>query len=979
MKKISLGSFPLVDVRGNERKVFESYLIKVVSDLITVNQISNSVNADRLRYVTPLSIMNFIKENKTEKIVQTNYEPNDKQNQDIRDAKASTIKNAFKNTKLLYQSISNDPFYKSNIFYPIYMEETVKNNFGYSDYNYDFLILSNDLIKQQLLDEIQYDDRITLLFLVLKCLLVPNLRLDQVGLTGIEDGENFRKYFSVFLETCKNENINPFDMFIKIVKAAGRQKRNNVPGMLKTIGNRITGNISDPRIATKYHSKSFVNLFNTAGEIKDARFLLNIPLSEINAFVQEDPKVDPNYNPMIRQYSQAKTHEYGKILSIIDALRAFNQENQVVTDLSPSQNLTTVQSGQDTLYLNIDSLVNELETTYFRRFLEDFKDKELKSIDSIRRSLINKFKVDLYAGGNGQFGPLESKETLSIKMGQMNNNIQKANRELSALLDKSKRFANALGFSDFTLIDPQALNPSELNIYNANVNLIAQEQANLIALQKQQDRLSTTLDKAPSESQTIQNIKDKKLSLSVNLEILQSQLTAMYSEIYQYFYSSEFKDDVANIKSLNKFDYPTIEQIIFTNTKSVYLNQMKTTIQDIADTFNIQFTTNIHNEMDGKFGNLKHTQYDYLIQNEITANLDKIAIQKLLVTNIFAPVFIKYSNKAISDSNQLKDLKSTNNPLLRKILSTSGLFKAYILTSDVLVQSYELVHYIDTVKYEEGIINHPVSKVFNDMNKIQFMITRLGLNEHPVYIFHGEKIMLSMPAHLSLTGQNFISTVKTEEFVQFAKINWAQDLWNQNLMFGGPTNTKSFQDLKTSVSQINNEIKKLSEEVKTATDKEKEKKQKQIKAKQDELRRKEEKLEEMKKLANGSNLSSNVTPSKRFEGEGLNPFGPRPGGRYDAGMDQSGLNPYERGNIQQGRDRMDGLRNQNYYPPRPQQYQNYPQNQIPQQYQTPQNYPRSLEMGQENQYGQPQQEYPDQQNDFMNNPYIQNRMNDLRS
>ena len=978
MKKISLGSFPLVDVRGNERKVFESYLIKVVSDLITVNQISNSVNSDRLRYVTPLSIMNFIKENKTEKIVQTNSEPNGEQNSSERDRKASTIKNAFKNTKLLYQSISNDPFYKSNIFYPIYMEETVKNNFGYSDYNYDFLILSNDLIKQQLLDEIQYDDRITLLFLVLKCLLVPNLRLDQVGLSGIEDGENFRKYFSVFLETCKNENINPFDMFIKIVKAAGKQKRKNVSGMLGIISERITGKISDPEISKKYHSKSFVNLFNTAGEIKDARFLLNIPLSEINAFVHEDPKMDEDYNPMLRQYSQAKTHEYGKILSIIDALRAFNQENQVVTDLSPSQNLTKVQTGGDTLYLNIDSLINELEITYFRRFLEDFKSKELASIESIRRALINKFKVDLYDDGNGQFGPLESKETIGIRIAQVQQSIKAATLEFDTISQKVKRFANALGFSDFSLIEPAMLNQSELNIYNSNAKLLQNSQMKVNKLQQAQMDLTNSLGKAPSESQTVQNIKDKKLSLSVNLEILQSQLTALYSEIYQYFYSEDFKKDVANIKSLNKFDYATLEPILFSGkSSSPYLNQLIITLQDIATTFSEQFTINIHREMDGKFAKLKHNQYDTIIQKEVSDNLSVDVFKKLLVSNIFSPVFIKYSNKAISDSNQLKDLKSTNNPLLRKILSTSGLFKAYILTSDVLVHAYELVHYIDTVKYEEGIINHPVSKVFNDMNKIQFMITRLGLNEHPVYIFHNEKIMLSMPSHLSLTGQNFISTVKTEEFVQFAKINWAQDLWNQNLMFGGPTNSKNYQDLKSSIEKIKDEIKKASDDVKAANDKDRAKKQQILLQKQAELKKKEEKFEEMKKLANGSNLSSNVTPSKRFEDSGHNPFGPRPGGRYDTGMDQNGLNPYERNAIQNGRDQMDGLRNQTNYNQYPNPNYQRPINQM-------ENYGAPRVQQQVPQI-QPQQYIPNEdyqenpQNDFMNNPYIQNRMNDLRS
>ena len=63
MKKISLGSFPLISIHAKDRKNFESYMIKVLSDLITANQLSNSIYSDRVQYVTPISIMNFIKAN----------------------------------------------------------------------------------------------------------------------------------------------------------------------------------------------------------------------------------------------------------------------------------------------------------------------------------------------------------------------------------------------------------------------------------------------------------------------------------------------------------------------------------------------------------------------------------------------------------------------------------------------------------------------------------------------------------------------------------------------------------------------------------------------------------------------------------------------------------------------------------------------------------------------------------------------------
>ena len=209
MKKIAVGAFPLVQIDKIERKWVENYLINTLSDLINVNQLTTDINSDRARFITPMSILNFIKNNKFE--TEKNVDESNMETE--RSKKTSSIKRAFKNTKNLYSAISNDPFYRDNVFYPIYIEETIKSG-NYTDYKYDFLILSNDLVKKQILDEIQYDDRITLLFLILKCILLPNTKLSNLG-TRDSSGQvsDIRKYFAVYLETCKNANINPIDMF----------------------------------------------------------------------------------------------------------------------------------------------------------------------------------------------------------------------------------------------------------------------------------------------------------------------------------------------------------------------------------------------------------------------------------------------------------------------------------------------------------------------------------------------------------------------------------------------------------------------------------------------------------------------------------------------------------------------------------------------------------------------------------------------
>ena len=962
MKKISLGSFPLISIHGKDRKNFESYMIKVLSDLITANQLSNSINSDRVQYITPLSIMNFIKANKDKNLAAASVQPGASTQSDDREHKARTIKHAFKNTKMLYQSISSDPFYKSHVFYPIYIEEAIKSNFGYNDYNYDFLILSNDLLKQQLVDEIIYDDKLTMLFLVLKTLLVPNLSVTEIGLDNSTDGHNFRKYFSIFLETCKNENINPFDMFIKLVKAAGKQKRKNVPGALNALSNRLTGKVNTSNSGSSYHSKSFVNLFNTEGEIKSASFLLDVPLSKINDFLSDTGTIDPEYNPMVRQYSQAKTHEYGKILSVIDSLSAFNKANNILTELNSNSMMSPVSLNDgNTLLINKDTIATELETMHFRRFLEEIIKLEEQAINTVRSEFKTKFKTDI-------LGFQETKESWMVKAAAAKKTLQDRMNDLKALSAAATKMAISMGFANIedALNEPQ---PNQALLINYNNQIRTQTQID--AANKSLQEIQAAIGGSQSQIDAAKNLESKKVSLTVNLEILQSQLTALYSEIYQYIYSSSFDNDIVTLKSSTdtKPNAINLDKICFLSKGSPDLNSALTTIEEIVQLFLDEISLNIKRSIIESEGLIDASNYDTTkIMGKI---INGVSLKSLILNYIFVPIFTKYSNKSISDSNQLKDLKSNNNPLLRKILSDKSLFKAYILNKETLVQSYELLHYIDTLKYEEGIINHPVSKVFNDMNKIEFMLKRLGLNNNPVFIFNGENILLSMPAHLSLTGINFISQIKTTEFVQFGQINWSRDLWDQNMMFGGPENSKEFKEVKKNIEKIKEEIAAASAKVIAAKDdqKAKAKAEAYLKQKRDELSRKEDKLSEFSKNSNNLNFTSNLDRTKRMENVTGDLIGPRPSGRYNAGMDQNGYYPHETDAIIDSRNGMNHLAQQvhppRYQPPYPNQYQQVPgQNRQP--------YPTEQE---DSSYDQPEQL---DNTGFLNNQFIQNRINQLQ-
>ena len=974
MKKISLGSFPLVSIEGKERKYIDSYLIKVLSDLITVNQLSNSIYMDRAKYITPISILEFIKENKS------NGSGPAQPYSDVMDSeritKGSIIKHAFKNTKKLYQALAADPFYRTNIFFPIYIEEPIKSSSGYTDYNYDFLILSNDLVKQQLLDEIIYDDKITMLFLVLKCLIAPNMKLTDIG-TELNDGANFRKYFSVFLETCKNENINPFDMFIKIVKAAGMGKRSKQHGLFSGIASRVAGMNSDGSTANnRFHSQTFLNLFDTDGDIKAAHFLTTISLAQINDFVAENNKELINYNPMLRQYAQAKTHEYGKILSIIDALRAFNLSNNVMEEINSNTLINKIQvkdsQGNDTiLAINKEVIINELETILFRSFLDEIGKLDENRINQTRKDLVEKFKLDIYKA-EPRLDPKKNNGKSYIQ--NLKDTIIQAKDNVDTVKNRAIRLMQLTGFATEEEKDQEI--ERRLNNQNSQDQDIINYRNELSNLKKLENELVTLNGYNSSVNKTIGSLEnDAKISLKVNLEIIQAYLTTLYSELYEYIYSDQLDKDITRLQKEQK-TIPNFDTNLFrADLISPSITSIQITIGETKEAFNTEASGNFKRYISSDIaGFLDNTTLNAVLQYKVPG-INEQGIKEALIKTVFLPIFIKYTNLAVSKSSQIKDLKVNNNPLIKRLLQNKNSFKAFILTEDTLIAAYDILHYIDTIKFEEGLIPHPVSKVVNPQNKILFMLTRLGLNNNPVFIFTKGRIILSMPSHLSMTGMNFLSSIPLVEFAKVGSINWAKDLWNQDLMFGGLRESIKYKSIQANIDKIKSEISAASAELKTLTDaKEKKRKQAEIDKKKAELLDKQSKFDELNTTTHESNFTSNTNTFKRDDiTREMN--GPRTSGRYSTNMDPNGNYNYENRNISNQRDQMDYLKEQRFQP-REQSYpnqQNTPRNpnnyfQQPAANNYPENVQHSVEQPQQNNYEQPR---------LFNNPYVRDRQQEL--
>jgi len=125
MRKISLGSFPLTEIRSDDRKCLDRYMIKTFSDNISISDaVRNLAVTKNLLYITPDALMNSWLGNKNPSDDKTNItstiNSSDRTSNNLYNA---ALKRAFYILKEFYKRIKNAPFYKEYIQYPIYIEK----------------------------------------------------------------------------------------------------------------------------------------------------------------------------------------------------------------------------------------------------------------------------------------------------------------------------------------------------------------------------------------------------------------------------------------------------------------------------------------------------------------------------------------------------------------------------------------------------------------------------------------------------------------------------------------------------------------------------------------------------------------------------------------------------------------------------------------------------------------------------------------
>jgi len=364
MKQVKFGSFPLAEIRKEERICLDKYLLKHFSDNISFSDtiINLSVSKDTF-YISPQTIVRQMTANSGSSRTAPMSSGSGNffvANQGVKNAESynMVVKNAFGILKKFYYNLSKSPFYKDIVYFPIYIEKhermigeelntqhsstvangTTTNVFNTSNSDkglknqnrFNFLILTNDLLDNQEIARMQVDESIVtnVLFIYIQLFQCQTLfnnkgRLYHQGITSLT-----HKDLSLIMKLYKylqKFDINPISLFHSIYK------------MIVEVMNTARDNSSGSRANFERN----INNISTKNENFDSPHFLNMKKSIvdevkiliINAARTSEPIVAGNLILRIVETILDKKEISDFIINLNNGSKFMNQRMQLAGDL----------------------------------------------------------------------------------------------------------------------------------------------------------------------------------------------------------------------------------------------------------------------------------------------------------------------------------------------------------------------------------------------------------------------------------------------------------------------------------------------------------------------------------------------------------------------------------------------------------------------------------------------------------------------
>ncbi len=809
LKKIRFGSFPLVDMNERTRYCLDSYLIKSFADKIAISSTLGTISRTERAFITPNLIRKYFTNELYENSLINQYHElieeanngnrvgagNDK-NFRTYNPEQDRIKRAFEALKNLNANITNDPFYKNNVNFPIYIENSDSSG---KPISYDFLLLTNDLLNKSSIREINYSDNITLIILFLKIILAPHMRVSDLGKKGDSDSSEFRSEIVKLIEFAQQKGTNPISLMFMILISVSKSKKLNGTGagLIKTTSNYIQNAFGEAN--TEKARRFFDDKFP---HTKSINFLLNeVKFDEIKNFFDDlqgvpghikGTQFEKTYSannaidtgifadPIFRQFMMQKTEQYNSILSLMNALFDFNANNNLYVDVDNGAQLTiqtTDNQNAATIQINQDEIIQVMENEAMVCFMNNLRNDINYELDKANINFLNEINSKISKTKSGKAAGMDlnslQQEINTVQNRIANNRDPKVAESLNAYLNQLyKQVQTQLLFNSINQTIGSKTEKSKIDTIKLDFNLrtiqaeLTDLYTNAIVLFLNENNISGMIQNDPIIKDNIEK------SLIQNFETLSAHIIIGIREHLKQSFMNTIKsiiDNITNDKVSGIDSKKLLEQLTAIETKidDYTPNSLLTKVKS-------NFDRCIYDRMVSYFGN----------------------------TNRFA-------------LKQVKDATSEKNIILKKLTlpEEAKKFKSFILTEKILIDLYHLVYFYDTQRYIGGIINTPPStKIFNVQNQIKYIIKRLGLENNIVYIIgKNNEVTLQMPDFLSLTGAPIFEKIVETELKARCLGNWEKQMWTDPSFsdkVAGKSSSINIKDLERKISDAQKEITK---------------------------------------------------------------------------------------------------------------------------------------------------------------------------
>jgi len=878
MRKISFGSFPLTEIRADDRKCLDRYLIKTFSDNISISDaVRNLAITKNMMYITPDTIMrDWLSKDNGNNRGHDRVQVSDRTSNNLYE---QALRRAFYILKEFYKKIKNAPFYKEYIYYPIYVEKVEKVDVANKSkdatevqMNYSFVILSNDLTKGLKIDEIKYDENASLNFLFL---FIEFFASEDFGGSIHDFSQKDYEFLVKLYQFVEESGKDPIHMTIDLYKLLGLIKK-AVDGD-KQSGYAInkTVNSMDNKLLIKYRGMLRHKILSIKAADRDASknkiyrdsfmdLMTSIFKSEglSGLFSGVDSSADLNER---LQYVY-RSNKYREILNLAKELVDYNKlDCKNVISKDPMDFDFSVENNQYSINTQRHVLAQKYQT-FFKLYVESIRnylEGAVKTIiDDLGISQAIKDESNIKAS-NFDADYATSRNTYNFYKKELEKEEQKFERanELRELIENRP--------------NP---NMAQINLYRQDANEAQQKAALASAAvakyEAQMEQLDTMRKLYKNYGDKIEksvNSQSSNLYKEVSEAIVSSlanDLTFVYDDGKSFFtddliaegflkfmnsskditeldgFNDIYKNQAAYPEKIDKdgFQSPNPEyyaaqivrslhnafDVMAEDTLEAISDNLRPAIQRAIQQLNpdADYQVFTRDLLERLFGSMEEKQGVWVFKG-----LDKKSFTDTLRENVYKARFLKHVLKKFKDYFHMHKITkridydenvSQLHPMIAKLVRQGRrcqYFKSFIINYDTCEQLYRLKYILDTQKFLAGVLNQPPRKFNNPMNKLQTVLyDYLGLKDNPVWIISRQNVYLSMPDDLSLTNTSLLSKIPKTELKEVCKIK-GSDYWNENTLgrvskFG----SKELEKLRKRIKDKREEITALQKKLKETSE-----------------------------------------------------------------------------------------------------------------------------------------------------------------